>query len=145
MNLVNEVRDAWSWKGFEPVAVIAENDFGNILVEDADGGFWRICPDECSCERIAADKSELERLLAKPEFLEDWYMHNVAAVARVACGSLSDGKKYSLKMPACLGGSYSAENFAIVPFAELISFSGDLAFQAKDLADGTQVELRIID
>lgn len=141
---LDTVREAWSWKGFEPVAVVAENDFGNVIFEDSDGGFWRICPEECSCERVAADKLELETLLAQPEFLEDWNMHNVVADARDACGPLTNGKKYSLKMPACFGGSYAAENYAIVPFGELISFSGSLAFQAKEMPDGTQVELKII-
>jgi hypothetical protein len=144
-SLINDLCSAWSWCGLKPTRIIAENDFGNLIIEDIDGSFWRLCPEECSCTKIASSFSELESVRNSPEFVEDWEMARIVEVAQTVCGPLSDGKKYALKIPACLGGDYVGNNFAIVPFGELIGFSGSIASQAKDLSDGTEVELRIID
>ena len=140
----DEIRSAWGWLGLEPARIIAENDFGNLIIEDVNGSFWRLCPEECSCTRIASNRDELHTVLEDPEFSEDWAMARIVEVARNVCGPLSEGRKYSLKMPVCLGGDYVGENFAIAPLRELIGFSGSIAFQAKDLADGTKIELKVI-
>jgi hypothetical protein len=44
MDLVSEIRDAWGWVGIDPIEVVDENDFENLIVRDADGKFWRVCP-----------------------------------------------------------------------------------------------------
>jgi hypothetical protein len=135
---------AWSWLGLEPARIIAENEFGNLIIEDVLGSFWRLCPEECSCTKIASNLSELESVRNDPKFAEDWEMMWIVEIAKGVCGPLSQGNKYSLKMPACLGGDYVAENFAIVPLRELIGFSGSIAFQAKDLPDGAKIKLKVI-
>ena len=140
----DEIRSAWGWLGLEPTRVIAENDFGNLIIEDTKGAFWRLCPEECFCKKIASNRSELQTVMKDPEFATDWAMERIVEVARNVCGPLIAGKKYALKIPGCLGGEYVWENFAIVPLSELIGFSGTIAFQAKDLADGTKVELKVI-
>ncbi len=143
--LNNEIRSAWSWIGLEPVRIIAGNDFGNLIIEDKKGSYWRLCPEECSCTRIATNHEELQTLLKDPKFSEDWEMVQIVEVARQVCGPLSEGRKYALKIPGCLGGDYVAENFAIIPLIELIGFSGSIALQTKDMADGTEIELKVIE
>lgn len=145
MELNNEIRSAWGWTGLEPAKIIAENDFGNLIIEDKKGSYWRFCPEECSCTSIAANHGELQSLRNDPDFSEDWEMVRIVEVARRACGPLSEGRKYALKIPACLGGDYVAENIAIVPLLELIGFSGSIALQIKDMADRTDIELKVID
>jgi len=140
----DEIRSAWGWLGLEPAKVIAENDFGNLIIEDIKGAYWRLCPEECSCKRIAANRSELQTVLDDPEFSEDWAMVRIIEAAQQVCGPLSEGRKYALKIPWCLGGEYVAANYAIIPLREFIGFSGSVAFQAKDWPDGTKVELKVI-
>lgn len=36
MSLVEEIRQSWGWVGIEPVEVVGENDFGNLIVKDED-------------------------------------------------------------------------------------------------------------
>jgi len=50
MNLVEEVRQAWGWIGLEAEEIIGENDFGHLIVKDKQGKYWRISPEELSCE-----------------------------------------------------------------------------------------------
>ena len=63
MNLVAIISRAWGWTGLQPVEVVAENDFGNLMVRDTSGQYWRICPEDLYCRIIASDRSALDRLI----------------------------------------------------------------------------------
>jgi hypothetical protein len=145
MNLVDEIRQSWSWVGLDPVEVISENDFGNLIVKDAEGKYWRLCPEDCSCSVIAANRQELDALSTNQEFLLDWYMRALIELAREKCGPLSEDQKYCLKIPGLLGGEYGGDNLATAPLVELVRISGDIAKQTHNLPDGAAVKLKVVD
>jgi hypothetical protein len=144
MNIIAELKDAWGWIGLRPIQLIVENDFGNLIIEDEDGCYWRLCPEELSCSVVAASRHDLERLFSDQEFLQDWHMHHLVEQAREAYGPLPADRKYCLKIPAVLSGQYVVENFGTITLRELISVSGDLAHQIKDLPEGSQVKLKVV-
>lgn len=141
MNLVEEIRQSWSWLGLEPTEVIGENDFGNLMIKDAEGKYWRLCPEDCSCEIVALDRQALDALSTNQEFLHDWNMRPLVELARETCGPLPEGKKYCLKIPAILGGEYGGDNLAMAPLVDIIRLSGDLAKQTNGVPDGAKVRL----
>ena len=143
--LVDEIRESWGWTGLDPVAVVGENDFGNLIVEDSSGKFWRICPEDIYCRVVAEDRSELDTLSRDQEFLSDWYMAALVEAAREAIGPLGTGEKYCLAIPGVLGGAYDVSNIKSVPLVELVRFSGDIGRQIQDLPDGAQIELKVVD
>jgi hypothetical protein len=145
MLLVTEISRAWSGAGIDPAEVIAENDFGNVLVRATDGRYWRITPEEGACEVIADDRASLELLLRDQEFLHDWHMRELVEVAREHRGELTSSRKYCLKIPGYLGGVYDMPNLATAPIHEIIGMAGDLAKQRHELPDGTQIQLKGID
>lgn len=143
MSLVEEVRQSWGWVGIDPVEVVGENDFGNLIIKDEDGRYWRLCPEDCYCKVIAANRTELDALSTNQDFLEDWYMAALVSLANDLCGPLSEGRKYCLKIPGVLGGAYGGENLATAPQLELVRFSGHIARQIEELPDGAQIKLRV--
>jgi hypothetical protein len=145
MNLVDEIRQSWGWVGIEPIEVVGENDFGNLIIKDEDGKYWRLCPEDCYCEVIANNRSELDQLSTDQEFLHDWYMSALVSLANDKCGPLTEGRKYCLKIFGVLGGDYGADNLATAPQVEIVRFSGDIGRQIKDLPVGSQVKLRVVD
>jgi len=145
MNLVEELRESWGWAGLEPIEVVGESDFGNLIIKDKDSKYWRLCPEELSCEVVAQNRKELDSLSHNQEFLHDWYMKQLVSEANEKLGHLTEGRKYCLKIPAILGGEYGGANLATVPLVELVRFSGDVAKQIKDLPNGTQVQFKITD
>jgi len=145
MSLVEEIRQHWGWVGIMPTEVVGENDFGNLIVRDEDGKYWRLCPEDCYCKVIAANRAELDALSTDQAFLHDWYMSALVSLAIERCGPLADGRKYCLKIPGVLGGAYGGDNLATAPQEELVRFSGDLARQIKELPDGAQVTLRVVE
>lgn len=143
MELIERIERAWGWTGIKPEKVVGDNDFGNLMVRDQQGQYWRICPEDLYCKLIAEDRSALDALVNDEEFQDDWAMVALVEEAQAKVGPLDPGRKYCLKIPGLLGGEYGGNNLASIPLAELIAVSGDIAFQIKDLPDGTPIRFQI--
>jgi hypothetical protein len=142
-NLINQINQAWKWKGVKAVRIEKVNEFGNIIFKSSKNDYWRICPEELECKLIATSASEFEQLLKDTEFIEDWKMESLIKIASEKLGNLESHEKYYLVMPGVLGGKYEYKNIRKISFNELISLSGDLAYQIKDLKDGQKIRLKI--
>jgi hypothetical protein len=115
------------------VEVLGENAFGNLIIRDTDGMYWRLSPQKLCCEPVAEDRAALDALSYNQEFLNDWYMPEQVSLAESTLGPLAAGRKYCLKIPSALGGEYGSDNLATVPLSELIRFSGERAQQFEGL------------
>ncbi len=139
--MITEINKAWNWKEFNATEIIRTNEFGNVVFKTNKNEYWRVCPEEISCEKIAESESEFVRISTDIEFIEDWEMTNLVNIAKSELGELKENEKYCLKMPAVIGGEYEKSNLGKINFSELISICGDLGFQMKDLKDGQKIKL----
>lgn len=142
--IIEHLNKSWNWTGINAEAIILTNEFGNVIFKSNKGDYWWICPEELSCEKIASNELELQQKMNDEEFIEDWQMERLINLAKSELGELIKTEKYCLKIPAVIGGTYSRENLGKISFKELIAFSGDLAFQIKDLPDGQAIKLKVI-
>jgi hypothetical protein len=142
--MLDTIRKAWGWIGLEPAEVVATNSFGNLIVRTADGAYWRICPEELSCQQVARNADEFATLSDEIEFRTDWEMLRLVELARQRLGPLPEGRCYCLKLPAVIGGNYDATNLGTISLIELISFSGDMAEQIKNVPDGGQFQIKVV-
>ena len=145
MDIVAIIKESWGWTGIEPVEVVGENDFGNLIIKDVDGKYWRLCPEDVYCEIIAQDREELDALSTNKEFLEDWYMKALVDIAKDVLGPLTECRKYYLVIPGILGGEYGINNIKTSPLTEIIQLSGDIGKQIKDLPEGAEIEIKVVD
>jgi hypothetical protein len=145
MSLVEEIQQSWGWMGIKPMEIVGENDFGNLMVKDEEGKYWRLRPEDLSCKVVAKNRKELDALSVDQEFLHDWYMRELVNQAQQQLGPLSEGRKYCLKIPSVLGGEHGGENLAIISLVELVRVSGDIARQLQGIPDRSLVRLRIVD
>ncbi len=145
IDVIREIKKGWGWTGIDPVKVVAENEFGNLIVADREGKYWRLCPEDVYCKVIAQTDADYESLLKDTAYLEDWRMTNLVESAREALGELAEGRKYHLVIPGPLGGKYDISNIKTVPLLEMIGFSGDIGLQIRDLPDGEEIRLKVID
>lgn len=145
MNLLDIIRAEWSFAGLDAAEVIDANPFGNVLVRDTRGQYWRICPEELSCELVARSIKECEQLRSSAEFQEDWAMQTLVDLARYTLGPPGEGRCYCLKIPAVLGGAYDRTNLGTTTLSELIAAAGDMARQIKDLPDGATIKLSVVE
>jgi|ERR1035437_3535116 hypothetical protein len=133
--LLDAIADGWSWKLGKPVALIATNSFGNAIVRNDEGHYFRLMPEEWQCELLARSPAELEAERKKEQFIRDWEMVPLIARAKAALGSLADGQVYCLVIPSVLGGKYSEENIRIISLQELLAYSGSMARQLEKIPD----------
>ena len=133
MSLIDEIRESWSWAGIDPVEIIGENDFGNLLIRDSAGRIWRLCPEDCYCRVVAMDFGQLASLAKNVEFMKDWHMQPLVDEARSRLGPLGQGKKYNLRVPGLLGGEYGGDNLGITTQVELIRASARVAREVSPL------------
>lgn len=145
MDLISSIKRGWSWTGLEPALVVGENAFGNLLVRDVQGRYWRVCPEDLKCAVVANDRAELDALSQRQDFLHDWYMAALVEEAKVQLGPLRPGYKYCLKIPGPLGGKYGGENLGTISLRELIEASGEIARQIEDVPDGSTVGLATVE
>lgn len=144
-SLVDVIRESWEWRGIEPVEVVGENDFGNLIIKDASEKYWRLRPEDCCCDVIATNLAALSQLLIDKDFLNDWSMTSLVSLANHKYGLLPEGRKYCLKIPSVLGGGYCESNLATAPLVELVRISGTIARRIHDLADGSKVKLQVVE
>lgn len=143
--LTDDIRDSWSWLGVEPASVVRVNKFGNVVFADAKGRHWRVCPEELECKCIAESTQAFERLAKDPDFVTDWEMSSLVAVAEAKFGAQPPERCFCLKIPGVLGGEYDISNIGTISIGELMRFCGDAARQIKDLPPGSQVRLKVVE
>ena len=144
MNIISEIIESWGWVGINPTEIVAENEFGNLIIKDADNKFWRLCPEDVYCEVVAESIDDYNKLINDHEFLNDWNMTVMVNEATEMLGALKEGYKYYMVIPGILNGEYSGTNIQTAPFVEIISLSGNLGKKIKDLPDGAEVKLEVI-
>ena len=71
-DLLQAISKGWGWKIGKPVEVVATNQFGNAIVRNEEGSYFRIMPEEWQCEFVASSAAELERKGKAEEFIRDW-------------------------------------------------------------------------
>lgn len=133
MITVDDINDAWGWVGLNAVAVLGANPFGNLLLLDDEGRYWRLRPQDLLCEPVASNEADLAALSYNQAFLDEWYMAEMVDLAEATLGPLVDDRKYCLKIPLSLGGDFQSGNLSMVPLPELIRFAGEGAQQFEGL------------
>lgn len=127
MNIIDAITQYWGWTGIEPDTIIAENEFGNLIIQDVEGRFWRLCPEDLYCDPIADNKDEYNELVKDEEFNMDWFMDAIVPKCIEKHGELADGHKFHMLEPGALGGKYAVFNIHPMPFERILKFSGELA------------------
>jgi hypothetical protein len=130
---VDEINACWGWTGLIAVEVLAENEFGNLLLLDEEGAYWWLSPQHLCCQQVARNRAGFEALAYDQAFLEYWYSTELVRTALAALGPLVAGRKYCMTVPLALGGSGTPDNMAMAPMADLIRCAGEAA-EALDSA-----------
>ncbi len=143
MGPIESVNCHWAWAGVNAVRVEARNEFGNLIVEDTEGRYWRICPEELAAQIVAANRADLTELLRSPDFVEDWHMTSIVAAASEHLGEIQTDTAFYLVIPAVFGGSYGVRNIKRISLEQLLCLSGEMGRQIQALPDGTQVQIAL--
>jgi hypothetical protein len=143
-SLLESIQEGWLWAIGTPVRVVAVNSFGNVIVQNSNGQFYRIIPENLEYVFLCDSEDALDKIARESAFAFDWDMKLLREQAERALGRLTTNECYHLVIPATLGGAYAISNIKKIPIGEWLSFSGNVAQQIKDLPDGAHVQFKWI-
>lgn len=143
--LVEAVRSHWGWAGIEPAQVTAISPFGHLVLRDRQGAFWYLDLELRTLDRIAEDETGLFAHMGDPEVREMWQADALVTRAKDKLGAAPEGHCYSLSIPALLEGNYASDDFWLPPVTELIACMGDIERQIRNLPDGSNITLKLVD
>ncbi len=141
--MIEVINENWGWTGLKTVEIFSFNAFGNVLVKAEDGKYWRISPEELSCEVVANDRAELSQLMNDADFLETWESFELTNEAEKCLGELEVGEKYCLKLPLSLGGLIEPDNLGKLDHQKLLQITGEMAQHIQGLSEEERLRLLI--
>ena len=139
--IIEVINKAWNWAVPKVKEILAVNSMGNVFLKDSEGKYWRICPEELTATLEAKNNDEVEIVFNNPEYKEDWQLLGLIDEAESHFGKIEVGECYAFIKPAVIGGDYSVKNMRVASIYEYLSFTGDIAFQTKDLKQGDEVNI----
>jgi hypothetical protein len=134
-------RDAYEGAADGPV-YFAEDLFG-VQFGLREGAVVRFDPETGESEVIAANLEAWASLvLGDPDY---WTGAPVARAWQAEHGPLVPGRRLLPATPFVLGGGYELANFAAIHVVEGMRFRGNVAAQLRELPDGAEVVLKVVD
>ena len=133
-SLLQAIEGSWGWAIGKPVSIVALNAFGNVIVRNDAGKFFRIMPEGLKCAELAEDEAELKQKFESAEFQQSWEMNSLVQSAHRTLGGLSEGQCYHLVIPSVIGGVYEVKNLKIISTREWLELSGYVAQQIRERA-----------
>ena len=141
-SLEQAIADGWGWAIKEPISVVAINDFGNAVICDAEGRYFRIIPEDLACNFLTDDSDVLRCIINSEEFQVDWDMQPLRRESEEAHGPLDTGQCYHLVTPSVLGGSYTVDNVRRISIVDWLGGAGTIAKQIQGMPDGSKVVIK---
>ena len=120
----------------------AEDVFGGQFCV-AGGGVQRFSPETGEREEIAASIEEWAALIMSDSGIQTGWP--LAHDWQARFGPLAVGQRLVPKIPFVLGGEYTAQNLHAIDAVAAMRFYADIAKQTRNLPDGSQVRLRVVD
>ena len=144
MSLVEAINDGWGWTGIQAAKVHDQSPLGHLVFLDPEGRFYYLDTDGMSVDMLGSDEAARAHL-KKPEIQELWSGGALVDAARKRFGDPPAGHVFTLEPLSLLQGEYAADKMCVLPLEELIRFTGDAARQLRDLPDGAQFQVKVVD
>ncbi|MBV9928895.1 MAG: DUF1851 domain-containing protein [Acidobacteria bacterium] len=135
----------WAWllpaDGF---TVWLMNRYGDLFLVFEDDTVHMLDVGAGSLDKLAESRDEFLRMLDEVDNANDWLMIPLVDSLVEAGKILEPVRCYSFIIPPVLGGKYTVENTAALRIEEHYGAYASIHDQIKDLPDGAQVRLRVI-
>lgn len=120
------------------------NRFGDMFIVLEDESVSMLDVGTGQLEPLAADRDAFCGKIDQGDNASHWFM--IPLVDRLVQNGqvLKKGECYSFTVPPLLGGKYEMENIKICDLYVYYSFMGQIATKAKDVPDGTKVNLKVV-
>lgn len=142
--VLDSVNEGWAWTGIRFVEIHAQSVMGHLMLSDEEGCYYYLDTDGMRMEPLG-NLDAAKAHFAREETREIWEARGLIDPARERLGDPPEGSVFTLNPRDWITGDYKHENMCHLPLQEIVFLSGDLARQIKDLPDGQEIQIRIVD
>jgi hypothetical protein len=121
------------------------NRLGDIIAVFEDESVHFLDVGNCNLRRIANDREDFIVRIDEDDNASDWLAMRLVDHCVAAGMTLAEDQCYGFKIPPMLGGGYSFENVVPTGLSAHYSLLADLWQQTKDLPDGTEITVQVVD
>jgi hypothetical protein len=138
-------RDLSKWSDMLPPGcrIISTNLFGDVFLVDAAGAVHMLERGSASISQIAGSEEQFWRELT--DDADGWQLRPLVDACRASGKVLGAGQCNAFTTPRLLGGAYVADNIWVAPWSEWFSLTANLHQQTMDSADGSTVNIKVVD
>lgn len=140
-----ELLTPWSHLTSTCYTVWLVNRFGDPIIVLEDGSVYYLEVATGIIEKIADNRDHFLKLIEEPENYNDWFMIPLVDELVAQGKELKDKECYYYVITPTLGGEYKSENIKPSELEQAYYFYASIYELAKDLPDGTKVEIKITD
>lgn len=142
--VLQALRRDWGWTGVDFAEILAISPMGHLVLADKADELHYLDPDLRQLLRLGSEEAA-RQFLDDPEVRLVWRAAKLVEAARERLGPTAPGEVYSLETNAMLRGDYAPENLVRMELAQLVSITGQVAYQTRDLPDGASFQLKASD
>lgn len=150
--LIEETALAWKWLVPGPYKIIFSSMFGGLFLEmEAGDVHWLECGTGF-IERVADSADKFHAFLGGPRDdawstrVDDWFLPPLVQQLHDARKIAGPGQCYGFTiLPIFEGGKYTVENAFVVPAREWFTWTGSTHEKVRDVPNGGQVRIKIVD
>jgi len=135
---------SWSWLLPREFTLWIVNRFADLFLVIPDGSVYMLDTGAGTLNRVADGRDDFCSRIDEDDNASQWLMIPLVDHAVAAGMVLQPGQCYGFKLPPVLGGHYVVENVAVLPVWDYLSACGSIHAQLRDVPDGSQVVLDVI-
>lgn len=141
----DRLTENWTWLIGTDKEVLLVSAIGDMFLTDGKKRVYWLDVGNGEFNLVANSIEDFEDKLKNVEQVNEWFMIDLTTQLRLSDKKLKDGQLYSYYKLPIIGGDYTVDNFAPLDIEEHFGYLGDIHRQIKDLPDGTEVEIKIVD
>jgi hypothetical protein len=142
---VQDITQAWLWKLQDQRRLFLISVVGDLFfIGNKDEVNW-LDVGSGDLQTIAEDVDDFKQRLHDSENIENWFLESIVQELYKSGQTLADNEVFSYKTLPIMGGDYNVSNFAPTDMSVHFTLAGQIHEQIKDLPDGTQVNLKVVD
>ncbi len=141
---INKISSNWKWLSGDKT-IVALTKSGDMLLKDNDEKLYFLNVGSGSIEHKADNFQDFFQAKLSNELIEKILLPSVIDNLEKKGIKLEKGQIYSYIILPILGGKYDEKNMFAVDIYEHFNLTSEIHFKIKDLPDGTEVKIKIID
>lgn len=140
----HKVLAPWSWLLPPKFTLWLVNRFADLFLVLPDGTVHMLDAGAGTLTKLADSRDEFGAKIDEEDNANQWLMIPLVDKMVATGAVLGPGQCYGFKKPPVLGGDYTVENTVALPVWDYLGAYGSIHEQLKDVPDGSQVVLNVV-